>query len=706
MRHSRSPRRPLVPTVVALIALALCAGPWGCASKPGRSIAPLTALSLALSDSSGHAPFEHVSVEVLDAPVADSSVVGTLSSGSGDSVFAVRLIRTGERSLSLLVPDVPARPDYELRFSLGGRTGEVRLAVTAPASAAQALVAANAGFDSLSVDGQRLSERLRGSPAIPAVADSAGVAVDVAALAAVIADVRQPVAALSAAQQWALSRWLESSRQAPPPGARADAASKSIGGVSRTALAATPRPGACAAYRDALARDLIAVILAIAAFTLAFSMVPVSLFLIGVASLGVFMAVATFNVDAIGGFATCLVPDGELDVTALPAPAWSRSRLSGSASALLVCYPGTPVPVDVRADFRTPCATDLGGAPVLDATQATLTRFAQANASVNGLLAERFRSRARLLDLSSIPRPSPVRLPVPLEGLRVSNVTPTGLSVRVVGATGNLSLVVDGAPQTEDQPFAFDLSYADPGVRTVTTRVSGSLVWRPRIARIVVTPDPAELEAGQTLRLQAEARDSLDHVIPGIRFAWLVEDRRIARVDTSGTLRADAEGTTTVRASAGGVTGSAAVRVAPPTFIEGWFYGAWCDPSTEIQTTFAGTSSDTTFTCYGFIQLDHLAFGDNGTITVRLTDVQGAPGYRYGLIYMSPSPPMLLRITGTPPGYENNLGSTGSGWKFVWVEVGTEWQFTIERPRPGAGGAPSGVGAVREIEPAGRRRER
>ena len=80
---------------------------------------------------------------------------------------------------------------------------------------------------------------------------------------------------------------------------------------------------------------------------------------------------------------------------------------------------------------------------------------------------------------------------------------------------------------------------------------------------VTVTPDTVELTAlGDTVRSSAEVRDQAGRSMEGVAVAWLSADTLVAVVDSTGLVTAVGNGTTTVTAAAGSVSGSAAVTVA------------------------------------------------------------------------------------------------------------------------------------------------
>ena len=85
----------------------------------------------------------------------------------------------------------------------------------------------------------------------------------------------------------------------------------------------------------------------------------------------------------------------------------------------------------------------------------------------------------------------------------------------------------------------------------------------PRPAAITVTPAMAELTAlGETVQLSAEVRDQNGQVMDGVTVTWASSAAAVAKVDAAGLVTALGNGAATITATAGAVSGSAAVTVA------------------------------------------------------------------------------------------------------------------------------------------------
>ena len=85
----------------------------------------------------------------------------------------------------------------------------------------------------------------------------------------------------------------------------------------------------------------------------------------------------------------------------------------------------------------------------------------------------------------------------------------------------------------------------------------------PVATTVAVSPASATLTAfGETTRFTAEVRDQNGQVMAGATVAWTSSDASVAAVDASGVVTAAANGEATITATAGSVSGTAAVAVA------------------------------------------------------------------------------------------------------------------------------------------------
>ena len=84
----------------------------------------------------------------------------------------------------------------------------------------------------------------------------------------------------------------------------------------------------------------------------------------------------------------------------------------------------------------------------------------------------------------------------------------------------------------------------------------------PRATTVTVAPEAAEMTAlGDTVQLAATVRDQNGQAMSGVTVAWTSGDPSVATVQASGLVKAVANGTATVTAAAGSVSGTASVTV-------------------------------------------------------------------------------------------------------------------------------------------------
>ena len=88
------------------------------------------------------------------------------------------------------------------------------------------------------------------------------------------------------------------------------------------------------------------------------------------------------------------------------------------------------------------------------------------------------------------------------------------------------------------------------------------------VASVVVTPTPVTDTIGQRTQFAASVRDSAGNVLTGRTVTWSSTSTGVATINSTGNATAVAAGSTTIRATAGGVTGSAQMTVnAPPPVV-------------------------------------------------------------------------------------------------------------------------------------------
>ena len=122
----------------------------------------------------------------------------------------------------------------------------------------------------------------------------------------------------------------------------------------------------------------------------------------------------------------------------------------------------------------------------------------------------------------------------------VGTIDTCGLFTAICAGTTTLTATGDGAA----------------GTATVTVTSDD-----PVLSRIAVTPPAITFNVGDAETFSATAYDQDGCVMPGIDIAWVSSDETVGTIGTDGRFAALTAGTTTVTASADGLTGTATVTV-------------------------------------------------------------------------------------------------------------------------------------------------
>ena len=107
----------------------------------------------------------------------------------------------------------------------------------------------------------------------------------------------------------------------------------------------------------------------------------------------------------------------------------------------------------------------------------------------------------------------------------------------------------------------------DATITATSGSVSGNatVTVAQEASTVTVTPTEASIAAlGDTLRLAAEALDANGNAVAGSEFSWESSDAAVATVDASGLVRGAGEGTATITATAGDVSGTSEITVVNP----------------------------------------------------------------------------------------------------------------------------------------------
>ena len=165
-------------------------------------------------------------------------------------------------------------------------------------------------------------------------------------------------------------------------------------------------------------------------------------------------------------------------------------------------------------------------------------------------------------------------------------VAPTEIGLSALGATEQLTAQGRDANGHEVAGAVFAWGSSDAAVATVDasglvtavdngnatitasageTSASATVTVKQVATSVRVIPSVAdELPVGATEKLTAGARDANGHTVKGAVISWASSDDAVATVDGAGLVTGIDKGETTITASAGGASGSAAVTVTLP----------------------------------------------------------------------------------------------------------------------------------------------
>lgn len=81
------------------------------------------------------------------------------------------------------------------------------------------------------------------------------------------------------------------------------------------------------------------------------------------------------------------------------------------------------------------------------------------------------------------------------------------------------------------------------------------------VNRVVITPTSPKVKVGKTIQLSATAYDANDKVVTGVTFSWTSSNTSRATVSSTGLVSGVRNGNVTIKAEAGGKSGSVTVKV-------------------------------------------------------------------------------------------------------------------------------------------------
>ena len=179
--------------------------------------------------------------------------------------------------------------------------------------------------------------------------------------------------------------------------------------------------------------------------------------------------------------------------------------------------------------------------------------------------------------------PGPVAPPTPTPVATNVEVAPATAELTALGQTVQLTAtvrdqnggVMSGASVTWTSGDAAVATVDAAGLVTAVatgsaaiTATSGSASGSASVsvtqapAQVVVTPESATLSAvGDTARFAAEVQDANGNAIANAEVSWASSDDAVATVDNTGLVTAVAEGTATIEATSGAISGSGTVAV-------------------------------------------------------------------------------------------------------------------------------------------------
>lgn len=181
-----------------------------------------------------------------------------------------------------------------------------------------------------------------------------------------------------------------------------------------------------------------------------------------------------------------------------------------------------------------------------------------------------------------------------------------------------------------------DVVYIDAvavGTTTIYAEVEGKIgsatltvIERPVVTTVTITPSPVTVQVGRSRQLTAKAYDQNGNLMSGTTATWSIDNSSVASVSSSGSVQGVAVGSTTVRATINGVTGTASVTVEP------YFYVAVDGPTAVFSAgTYQWTANPTggsgSYTYQWFVEQDGIkqALGTGSTQTLWIDE--NTPGY-------------------------------------------------------------------------------
>ncbi len=152
----------------------------------------------------------------------------------------------------------------------------------------------------------------------------------------------------------------------------------------------------------------------------------------------------------------------------------------------------------------------------------------------------------------------------PVEGMAF-NWSSSDTNVATVDGQGLALGLVPGTVTIRAEAASPVANVGGAGSRAPTPGLVGLATFQvlSPVARIQVSPNPFTFRSlGQTRQFAAQAFDAAGNIVPLTDFVWTSSNQGVVTVDPSGLATSVANGSTVIRASFRGVTGTAAVFVA------------------------------------------------------------------------------------------------------------------------------------------------
>jgi uncharacterized protein YjdB len=196
------------------------------------------------------------------------------------------------------------------------------------------------------------------------------------------------------------------------------------------------------------------------------------------------------------------------------------------------------------------------------------------------------------------------------------------------------------------------------------------------VAYVGVTPTPSTIAVNGTVQLSAQLRDGSGNILTGRTITWSSANAAIASVSASGLVTGKSAGTTTVSATADGVSGSATVNVTG-TGGGGGGGGSVCTSLTSTGAPAPGNS--TSWLPTQFKGMDYMI--STGTVNYG---TQAAPKYGYTVMFRNRYTQDIgfsargpVDYVPTTPFYAKTLGAglTGASNTEYWAPPSTLWVY-------------------------------